>query len=138
MYRLKWSDEYSVGNKGVDRDHQKLFVIYDRLLAITQSGKETLDFAQVLNELTDYSLYHFKREERYMREINFPDIEQHKKSHREYILKVAFFNKDLMGSNPPKLEDILLFLKDWWIKHILVQDLEYETHRIKNNFTATY
>ena len=89
-------------------------------------------FAEILSKLTDYTLEHFKHEEEYMKMLNYPKYKEHKKDHKEFILQVATFNTNLLSATPPKPEEILIFVKNWWINHILKVDIEYEEWR-KNN-----
>jgi hemerythrin len=42
----------------------------------------------VVDELIDYTQYHFSTEEKYMLEYAYPGYEQHKAEHEEFIDKI--------------------------------------------------
>jgi len=110
--------------------------IYNELIDYVQSSNNKRDeFARLLSSMTDYSLTHFQREEQYMLNLSYPKLAEHKNHHKSYIYKVAMYNVNLLGSNPPDPKEILVFLKDWWSSHIMETDVDYEKYKeeIKSN-----
>jgi hemerythrin len=133
-----WTDALSIGNVNIDKDHKKLFDIYNELVDHIEQNKSREEFARILSEMTDYARTHFKKEEGYMRIFSYPGLADHKKSHQEYVYKVAMYNSDLMGPNPPDPFEIITFIRTWWTKHILYSDLEYEIYKSKVHSKAVY
>lgn len=131
-------DRLSIGNPEIDNDHKKLLEVYNDLVDLIEFKKTREEFAIILSKMTDYSLEHFKKEENYMEYLSYPKIKEHKKSHRNYIYKVAMYNHDLLGTNPPDPEEIIIFLKDWWLYHILKNDFQYENFRIEKGLNIQY
>ena len=122
--KVIWTQEFSVGDDELDRDHKKLLQIFNKLTenGLSQKGE---DFAAILSELTDYSLLHFKREEKYMQDLSYPKFEEHKVYHKDFIYKVAMFNVNYLGENSTDAQDVIKFLRKWWINHILYTDKDY-------------
>ena len=131
---IKWSKELSIGNEKIDSEHKELLNIYNSMLKITNRE----EFAHILTKMTDYGLIHFKKEEAYMKDLSYPKYVSHKNLHRDYIYKVAMYNVELMSPNPPDPKEILIFLKRWWIYHILHNDFDYEQYRIHTNSEVNY
>ncbi|MDX8338744.1 hemerythrin family protein [Draconibacterium sp. IB214405] len=126
LTKIRWSDKLSIGNRVMDNDHQSLIEIYNNLVDFMETNGNRNDFAAILSKMTDYSLAHFKKEEAYMEEIAYPELNKHIRLHGEYIYKIAMFNYDLLGANPPDPGDIIKFLEKWWQSHILSVDIKYE------------
>jgi len=124
-----WTNELSIGNTGIDNDHKKLIEIINNLVDMIELGGSREEFAKILTDMTDYSLKHLKKEEIYMEEFDYPKLTEHKISHREYIFKVAMYNVDLLGNNPPNLNEIVQYLEKWWTNHILIYDMDYENYK---------
>ncbi len=131
-------DKLSIGNAEIDNDHKKLLEIYNDLVDLIEFKKNYGEFSRILSEMTDYSLKHFKKEEKYMENLSYPKISEHIAFHRNYIYKVAMYNSELLGTNPPNPEEIIIFLKHWWINHILKIDILYEQFKKENALNFDY
>ncbi|MBF0565357.1 MAG: bacteriohemerythrin [Nitrospirae bacterium] len=128
MPLVTWTDNLSVHIKEIDTQHQKLVkLINDLFDAVTaKKGKDVL--TKVLNELVDYTRYHFTAEEKLMATHNYPDLAKHKPEHEELTRKVLDFQKQF--NEGKAMIDLLLmnFLKDWLVKHILGTDKKYSSY----------
>jgi len=92
--------------------------LYDAMKA--GKGREVID--DILKELARYTDYHFKTEEKYMEKYKYPDVEAHKKQHRDFVNKVNdFIDKKAKGQVTLTIE-VMNFLKDWLAGHILGTD----------------
>jgi len=129
LERAIWKKELTVNNKQVDKEHKVLFEIYNDLVSMIELNKGREEFARILSKMTDYSLYHFKREEEYMRKISYPKITNHQKFHRAYSYKIAMYNVKLMSNAPPDPYELLKYLSNWWLNHITTSDLDYERYK---------
>lgn len=135
---MNWTDGLSIGNDKIDNDHKKLIEVYNQLIELIESGGNRNEFAQILSNMTDYALKHIRNEENYMKEFAYPNLIEHKKLHRDYILKVAMYNTDLLGTNPPDPNEITNFLEKWWTNHILKNDIVYENYKKTIDSEAIY
>ncbi len=43
--------------------------------------------------------------------------------------KVAVYNTELLGNNPPDPKEIIEYIEDWWENHIVSLDKEYEVYK---------
>jgi hemerythrin-like metal-binding protein len=62
---ISW-EKLSIDNPEIDNEHKRLFEIYNDLVDLIEYKKSREDFAKILSMMTDYSLMHFKKEEKYM------------------------------------------------------------------------
>ena len=122
---VTWKPAYSVGIESIDNEHKKLLSLINTLqtAAHYRTGEEFEKKA--LNELVDYTLYHFKREEEMMEQHDFPGLAEHKREHDAMVAKVESFVAEYSDRGIDVLEDISTYLKNWLIKHINGTDKQY-------------
>jgi len=125
---VTWSDALSLSLPEVDHQHQVLINIINQIwhkLVRPANGEPPLE--QLLGDLQDYSETHFAAEEEMMRSFEYPHLERHRMSHREFVGYIAQAREELDAGKPIALE-LLRFLNDWLIHHIKVVDRDYATH----------
>jgi len=125
---INWSDELSVNEGRIDLQHKHIFEIINSFIHEKELSSRSPRLAELLSQLTDYSLVHFREEESFMAEKNFPGLAEHKKAHKYYIKKVALFNLSYTNLQPTDPEEVCSFLKKWWMKHILEMDFNYKRY----------
>lgn len=121
----------------IDKQHFKFFVIFDNLLLINKEKNEGIREIKILtelNELQKYTVYHFFTEERLMKNANWEYIEQHIEQHSIFKNKCMEFMIDYNYRNRVLLEEIVLFLRKWFIAHISDIDASY-ADRVKAYLT---
>ena len=88
MYEMK--EEYKIGVEIIDEQHKTLFVLADKAYMLLKD-EFTLDkydkIIHILEELKDYTIFHFKSEEEYMESINYKRLFTEKIEH-EKLLKL--------------------------------------------------
>ncbi|OGF25490.1 hypothetical protein A2331_01320 [Candidatus Falkowbacteria bacterium RIFOXYB2_FULL_34_18] len=126
MLLLEWSSEYSVGVKKFDDQHKRMFDIINHFYALMTVDREHDKIQNTLQELKDYANYHLADEEKYFEKFNYPKKEEHKKIHDEYRKKINEFIKERDNKDGRLMSfDIIDYLEDWWIGHIMGMDKEY-------------
>ena len=128
MKLMIWTDEMSVGVEIIDEDHQRLFILLNRLGYSLREQSTSEVMTKVLSDLSDYTDYHFNREEILMEVCDYPEIDLHKRVHRALRTQVAkyrqAFQQDPAAVDIRQLRD---FINDWLIDHIMVMDKKYES-----------
>lgn len=119
MLNLEWTKEYELGIKKIDKKHKKLFELIKEVDEAPFSDRKKLA-EESIDFLTNYALEHFTEEEEIMKDWH-GNI-QNKREHREFIKQVESFKEDLEKKGPLFLETILMYLKNWLIRHILSTD----------------
>ncbi len=122
----EFTEEYLTGIDVIDREHQILFEIAGRANKLIRSGAvaEKYDkILEIIQELKEYTQYHFADEEEYMREIGYEGYEVQKRAHEAFIDRLEEVDFEKIDDNPRKyLESLIEFLLGWLINHILQSD----------------
>lgn len=122
---LTWNDSYSVGIESIDNDHKKLIHLINNLQTAIDYKTDQQFEKQTMNEVIDYTVYHFTREEEIMEKNEYPDVVPHKAQHKKMIDKVNEFVKAYEEGESEAIESLLKYLKAWLINHINGTDQEY-------------
>jgi hemerythrin-like metal-binding protein len=122
---IRWNERYSVNIPAIDEEHREFFDIIGELGAAMKNGQSHEILEQTLDRLVQYAGKHFDNEEKLFREHNYPQREEHKAIHDEFIHKLSEYN-DLFrkGSNIVSVQ-LIGFLSDWLVKHIMQEDQQY-------------
>lgn len=120
---LIWTNAIRVGIDLLDKDHQILVSLLNRLMLRTADDADVDD---VITKLVDYTHYHFNREEAILEAAAYPGLQMHRALHKKLI-------RDLNGHrdawsqhhNQENLIQLHKFMKDWLFNHILSEDQKY-------------
>lgn len=123
---FEWKEDYLVGIKEIDKQHKMIFDIANRASEILHKAKETDEYKvseRIVNELKEYTIYHFYTEEEYMLSINYKGIFWHKMEHENFIKRINSIKiKDLQNNQERYVTEILELIISWITKHILIKD----------------
>ncbi len=117
-----WKEIYSVQNPMIDTEHKKLFEIAQEAFIDVDPLQKSIKIKNVLTKLYDYMKTHFKHEEEYMKEINYPLIEEHKKLHHKIIEDINSLVRRLPSLNEELFEKELAKLIDIALVHHIIQE----------------
>ena len=124
--KYEFTKEYHTGIDFIDEEHAKLFEIANRAydLLTNQFVTDKYDaIVAVLEELKDYTKYHFNHEEEYMKSINYPKRFSQLHQHTQFINKLESYNlKEIDVNQQEGLLEILDFLALWLQSHIKGMD----------------
>jgi hemerythrin-like metal-binding protein len=123
-----WSDAYSVKIAMVDSQHKVLVDLINELhqAMMARRGKESL--GGVLASLIQYTKGHFATEEGLLRANEYPDLVTHKAEHERFTQTILEFQGRFQRNEVAMTIDVMDFLKDWLIKHIMGVDKKYVPH----------
>jgi len=120
-----WKPSYSVNVERCDADHKKLFALICNLRAAMHSGKGAQVVDAIVEELEQYSVYHFNGEEALLEETSFPGLEAHRLEHDRFVETLAKFRRDGIEG---KSVEVLNFMNRWLVHHIKHTDQQYSAH----------
>ncbi|MDR3585136.1 MAG: bacteriohemerythrin [Desulfosporosinus sp.] len=123
-----WDIKYSVGIDEIDKQHQKLVLLLNTLYDAMKDEDGKAKLEHILNELVEYTDYHFKFEEELFERYSYMDKTAHIKEHNDLREKVIKFNNNIKAGQGVVTQEILKFLIDWLVRHILISDKEYSQH----------
>lgn len=125
MSLIAWEEKYSVNVKEIDDQHKKLVQLVNELHDAMLVGKGKQITSKVLQSLIDYTAHHFATEEKYMTKFNYPAYPQHKAEHDNLVKQVLDFQDKFNNGQAVISLDLMKFLKDWLINHILGTDKKF-------------
>ena len=124
--KYEFTKDYHTGIDFIDEEHAKLFEIANRAydLLTNQFVTDKYDaIVAVLEELRDYTKYHFNHEEEYMKSINYSKRFSQLHQHTQFINKLESYNlKEIDVNQQEGLLEILDFLALWLQGHIKGMD----------------
>jgi len=127
MKKLVWTDEYSVGVKSLDEQHKKIIELINTLIEHHNDSVDSDTIFNVLQEMMKYAQKHLDDEEKLLEGYEYPDLMRHTSVHVAYLERVSEFSFEVMAHNNDISAKLLEFLKDWWIQHILHEDMQYRS-----------
>lgn len=128
MKLMTWDSSMSVNVKVFDTQHKKVVDMINRLASSMENHKGSDAVAKTLDELLEYVVVHFSAEEVYFDRFMYIDSKAHEKQHKFFVKKITGMKDALRAGGTILSGDLLLFLKDWWVNHIMVTDKMYSEY----------
>ncbi len=129
---IEWDDKYCVGVSIIDKDHKEFIDTINKAIIVKENNDNPEGVKEILREMTNYVLTHFKTEETYMIEFNYPEYKHHKEEHRDFTMKIISYLDSVINDNFQIGSILLEDLKSWLVNHIQVTDQKYIDCFIKN------
>jgi len=130
---LEWGDNMKIGIGSIDKQHEKLVGMLNDLYAGFVSGKAKEVMGPILDGLVDYTSTHFRYEEDIFDRTNYADVVAHKREHHNLVKKVLEIQARFKNDPTNVLsQDVMGFLRDWLMNHILGTDKHYVPHMKAN------
>lgn len=118
-----WKNIYSVNNMRIDQEHKQLFDIAKEAFETVDDKDRPKKIKSILTDLYEYMKTHFNDEEVYMKEIEYPYLEDHKNIHKKIITDLNNFVKKA-PTIPPELfeKELALIIDLALVQHIIQED----------------
>ena len=124
--QLVWKEEFNIGVDAIDKAHQRLFSIINRLFALEEEERKSRwACEESIKYFYEHALRHFSDEEKYMELIQYENLDTHRRLHRgfrdetlpalEKELKEADYSSDA-------IDHFLGVCAGWLIGHTLTED----------------
>jgi hemerythrin-like metal-binding protein len=132
MKIFEWSKEYSVEIDEMDNHHQRLFDILNKLFTLMiEGGASDKQIIRVIEELLDYTRYHFDEEEKIMAKMGYPELNTHRNHHQVFINQMKEFHTSSENGMAIFVATKVANVGTEWLKnHIMNEDRQY-THYMK-------
>lgn len=127
---MQWSTQLELGIKEIDDQHHRLLDLMNEAQGLVDQAKNEVDcyddIMAILNELLEYTEYHFGYEEELMEKANYEGLEDQKIQHDAFVRKIkSFIESDIDENQLKSLDKITFFLINWISQHILNTDSKY-------------
>jgi hemerythrin len=126
MENLNWKSEYSVGVEKFDNQHRHLLEIVNKLIKNRNNSDNPNLVSETLTEMLNYAREHFSDEEELMQDYGYQETEPQKKQHAYFLKTTAELSIRALNDKQSLPDNILEFLGNWWIIHILKWDMKYK------------
>lgn len=120
MMKLIWDEHFSVGVASMDQQHRVIFDHMSAVCSALEEGAPRPKSAAMLQTFDIYCKMHFFEEERLMDEMQYPAMGGHRRQHDLFVSNLEGF----MAQKHQTLDDFLA-LRDWFLSHILREDIPY-------------
>jgi methyl-accepting chemotaxis protein/hemerythrin len=124
---MQWSSDYENGIKKFDDQHKVLFDLINQLYVAMKNKQGKSAMAGILNELANYTDFHFKSEEEAFDKFGYPHTAEHKAIHEKLVAQVIDFIDKFQSGTAMVDFNLLNFLQDWLNNHIKVEDKKYSS-----------
>jgi hemerythrin len=125
MAFITWNDSYNVHVREIDHQRQKLVGLLNGIhdaMALGR-GKDVID--SIIDGLLAYTQTHFATEEKYFELYQYPGAPEHIREHNDFVKRVLEFKVEADKGRQGLSIEVMLFLKDWLLKHIKGSDMQY-------------
>jgi diguanylate cyclase (GGDEF)-like protein/hemerythrin-like metal-binding protein len=125
IVKLIWHQSYVSGNETIDREHQSLFDVANKLLDAILSKRPADEVSAIVNQLVRDVNQHFTDEEAELAAAGYPLLAEHAATHRALADKAALL-MDRFQNNSLDVGELFQFLAhDLIARHILSGDRDY-------------
>lgn len=125
MAIFEWNENLRTGIETIDAQHKKLVALVNELHEAMRNRKGREVLGHVIEELRNYTGYHFSTEERAFERYGYPQAAEHKQRHADLVRQL----EELAGRH--ERGEITLsistleFLIEWVTTHIMKADMAY-------------
>jgi len=122
---LEWSDRFTTDIVSIDQQHEQLIYLSQSLLNLLYDGKSPLVEKQTaFKSLVDHTVAHFEYEERIMKNIGYPNSEEHIKEHHDILAEVNKMSISVIcGENEDNWKGLVSLIQVWVLRHIVASDM---------------
>ena len=122
---VAWNSNFSVKVAEFDEQHKKLISMIQELYSHMEEAKGDQVLKATLKKLIDYTDYHFGTEQINFEKYQYPKKAEHIAQHTNLLKKAHQLYEDLEAGTAVLSNEVLDFLQDWVMNHILKTDMEY-------------
>ena len=120
---IHWDDKLLLGNALIDQQHRMLLLLCRRLDIAIKTEQSTDTIRSITIELRKFTEFHFFSEENLMREIGYPELDQHSNIHTDLLMQlnqmIARFHRQEYSP-----ADTLFFLYQWLLGPVVEEDFK--------------
>lgn len=125
---MMWKEKYKIGVPAIDQQHQELFGRVEEFVVTLRtpgSWEDKLENVKATLEfMKGYVVVHFRAEEEYQRQVNYPRLAAHSKIHADFTEEVVEFEQKFasQGYEEELVQKFAGKLLAWLINHVAAED----------------
>lgn len=125
MEYYTWKDSFNIGIEEIDRQHRAFLEYLNECQQHISGINDSCIDAEMLKKLREYAVKHFRFEEKLMEAAGYPEKEHIEQQHKFFEAKIEELGVGINDGGKSHYESILAFMRDWFLKHILVEDKKF-------------
>ena len=122
---VQWTPKLDLHVPMVDQQHKLLVDYINELYTAMAHNRTAGEMQKILHKLRDYTATHFADEERMFTATAYLGAAEHIKIHKKFVAKLDEVEEQLKSGAATVSMDLLTFLKDWLVQHIMGTDPTY-------------
>lgn len=132
---MHWVKGYEIGIPLIDTQHKQLFRFNDELQDSIKRGLRVAAINALLTQLKQYAARHFAMEEKFMADVEYPQLEEQQEAHKAFVFRFEEIQKEFneKGLTPPLVNSISNELSGWINDHITGMDQEFGRYYGENH-----
>ncbi len=127
-FRFEWSDAFRVGVQELDDQHRRLFSLVNGLSEIIGETGKIEGHDEKKKELLAFARVHFASEEALMEAHDYHRLDVQRREHGDLLARLERFAGEGERRRRPRAQTAVDYLKDWLIRHVLLEDLRYRDY----------
>lgn len=128
-----WDTQLELGIPTIDVQHKHFVALLNSLYASFRNSTPKEEVMLLIEDLINYESIHFGTEEQYMMSSNYPEFERHKEIHNDLKTKLLELVEKYKQGNSGDLMNLIDFLENWLVDHLMKEDVRYKEHFLKAN-----
>jgi hemerythrin-like metal-binding protein len=111
-------DTHGVGIAEMDQQHRWLAEIINHMESALDNAADAATLRSILDELIQFTEFHFFTEEHYMRRHGYPDEAPHREGHHHLVDQLLELKRDFGLRDKAQARSAIQFLESWLLVHI--------------------
>ncbi len=124
LQKIEWQTGYEYHIEPIDESHRKLVELINRLADMINHNACPGSMSEIFFSLIHYAERYMIQEEILLRDVGYPQLDQHKEKHRFFIDRIKTLREDFSAGNPEVCRELYDFLSEWFRNHVLKYDKE--------------
>jgi hemerythrin len=125
-FRFEWSESFRVNVAMLDDQHRTLFALVNSLSQVIGHTGMLEGHVQEKRDILEFTRSHFVDEEALMKKHDYPGYETQVGEHVALLEQLEKLTNASERRVRPRAETAVDYLKDWLIRHTLLEDLQYK------------
>lgn len=125
MSLIIWNDSLITGIDMIDAQHKILINKVNKLQSCIQNENSFDNLSILLDELLEYTIYHFEMEEELFNNSKYSEKDSHLKEHAAFSNYIKGFLDIKNRDNILEAKNLLKYLNNWIVYHIKEVDMKY-------------
>jgi hemerythrin-like metal-binding protein len=125
MAFYEWKESFCTNVGTMDLQHRKFVILLNELHDAVELKWDKACMDSLLADFSRYALTHFADEEKLLESVGYPELPHHRQEHEFFISQLLELQARHERGDALLGNSALLFLRDWFLNHILIEDQKY-------------